>query len=214
MNKRRVYRSDDGLSFKTPQEWLHDPGVRRRYEGVVFNRSVSGRDAAVNVMGVGHRAFDQALNQARNSSASLAFINGIEVDLAFFNVRDRITDQTGNVRQLLFVVRQDPQNGERIEVLRDWKRPQLFMFQRLVDAQNLEGLAEAAIKPDGFQTLDVAADSGKVVAFESPRDISLACFHWKNTVHCKCDFTMAIKHERIFVDATKKGIRTWRFKPR
>ena len=31
------------MTFLTPDEWLRNPGVRRRYERVVFSRSITGR---------------------------------------------------------------------------------------------------------------------------------------------------------------------------
>ncbi len=43
LNKRRVVRDDSGLSFKTPDEWLKNPGIRQRYEGLFFERNFRGR---------------------------------------------------------------------------------------------------------------------------------------------------------------------------
>lgn len=121
MNKRRISRSEDGLSFLTPDEWLQDPGVRRRYEGLTFSRSIKGRDAAVKVLGVGHRAFDQAINQARNRSAALSMLHGIGGHVAFFNVRDKVTGKGGNIRQIFFAVKQNPEDAGQVTILKDWE---------------------------------------------------------------------------------------------
>lgn len=121
LNKRRISRRGDGLSFLTPDEWLRDPGVRRRYEGQAFSRSIKGRDAAVKVLGVGHRAFDQALNQARNSSAALTMVHGVGGHVAFFNVRDRVTEKGGNIRQILYAVQQNPEDSGQVTILKDWE---------------------------------------------------------------------------------------------
>ena len=121
LNKRRISRIAEGLAFLTPDEWLQDPGVRRRYYGVVFNRSIKGRDAAIKLIGVGHRAFDQALKQARNTNVSLAMIPGIEGNVAFFIVRDRVTEQSASIRQILFAVQQSSNDDLHLTILKDWE---------------------------------------------------------------------------------------------
>lgn len=71
-NGRKPMWREGVLSFVTPDAWLADRGVKRKYEGLVFSRSRRGED----VMGIGHRAFDQAVRQALESPASLAAIRG------------------------------------------------------------------------------------------------------------------------------------------
>src|SRR5262249_45430049 len=52
-NRRRPRRDADGsLSFRTPEEWLREVGVRSAYEGLVFDRNVRGKDAVHRVAGV------------------------------------------------------------------------------------------------------------------------------------------------------------------
>ena len=136
LNKRRISRRDDGLSFLTPDEWLQDPGVRRRYEGLVFSRSIKGRDAAVKVLGAGHRAFDQAIVQARKSSATLAMVRGNDRHTTFFNVRDRVTEQSGNVRQVLFAVHQSPKGAGMLSILKDWEA--LDLLNELLQSKNMD----------------------------------------------------------------------------
>jgi ERCC4-related helicase len=120
-NKRRVARNEGGLSFLTPDEWLSDPGVRKRYEGLTFNRSLKGKDAAVRVLGVGHRAFDQAIAQARKSNATLASVRDTDRQTVFFKVRDRVTEQNRNVHQFFFAVQKALEDAGDMSVLKDWE---------------------------------------------------------------------------------------------
>ncbi len=121
LNKRRVAKQDDGITFKTPDEWLRDSGVRKRYENLVFNRTIKGKDASVRVLGVGHRAFDQALNQARNNGTCLAKANGINHHTIFFNIRDRVTAKNYPVRQMLLAVQVRTEYEGQITFLKDWE---------------------------------------------------------------------------------------------
>lgn len=121
LNKRRISRDSNGISFKTPDEWLTDHGVRHRYEDMVFNREIKGKDAALRISGIGHRAFDQAIKQARNSDSVLAAIKSIENPIAVFQVYDRVTEQTGNINKSIFSVKFQNLAAEGGEILLDWE---------------------------------------------------------------------------------------------
>jgi len=116
LNKRRVIREDTGLAFKTPDEWLKDAGVRQRYEGLLFSRDVKGKDAALRVVGVGHRIFDQALRQAAEFNATAARCNGLQKPLAVYRIFDRVTTRDGNVRQIIVGIESGQDN-----ILQDWQ---------------------------------------------------------------------------------------------
>ncbi len=116
LNKRRVLREESGITFKTPDMWLKDAGVRQRYEGLLFSRELRGKDAALRVMGVGHKVFDQALSQAASYDACLASLNGLDEIVVVFKIFDRVTTQEGSVRQIILGVK--PQNNT---VLLDWQ---------------------------------------------------------------------------------------------
>ena len=116
LNKRRVLHEDSGLSFKTPDEWLKDAGVRRRYEDLVFSRDLKGKDAALRVVGVGHKVFDQALMQAGGYDACLTQFSDLEEPLVIFKIFDRVTSQDGNVRQVIIGIK-----GNKDEILQDWQ---------------------------------------------------------------------------------------------
>ena len=116
LNKRRILQEDSGLAFKTPEDWLKDAGVRRRYENLVFSRELKGRDAALRVVGVGHKVFDQALLQASGYDACLTHSHGLKEPLMVFKIFDRVTSQEGNVRQVIVGIKSDSN-----EILQDWQ---------------------------------------------------------------------------------------------
>ncbi len=116
LNKRRVVREETGLLFKTPDEWLKDPGVMKRYEGLRFSRELRGKDAALRTVGVGHKVFDQAVTQATNFDACYTNVSGLRDIVAVFKIYDRITSQEGHIRQIIVGVKSD-----RKEILLDWQ---------------------------------------------------------------------------------------------
>jgi ERCC4-related helicase len=90
-NNRKPMWKDNSLSFVTPDAWLVDRGVRRKYEGLVFSRSGRGND----VIGIGHRAFDQAISQALKSPVSIAAIRELPQPTILFQVFDQVTEHAG-----------------------------------------------------------------------------------------------------------------------
>lgn len=113
LNKRRPVWEEEALSFKTPDSWLSDAGVRQRYAGLLFRRGVKGREAASKVIGVGHRAFDQALRQAQDLEACVSAIEGVSAPTVVFQLYDQVTAQGGHVRQVTLGVRR--QEGTTLE---------------------------------------------------------------------------------------------------
>lgn len=71
LHHRRVdSEGDERISFLTPEDWLEgEPGLRRRYDHVVFDRQASQDNTAVQILGVGHRLVDKALALARTNTA-------------------------------------------------------------------------------------------------------------------------------------------------
>ena len=118
LNGRRPEVEDQQVSFKTPDAWLRTPGVRQRYEKLVFDRQVTGREAAERVVGVGHQVFDQALKQAIDFPARVAAVPNLEAPLAVFSIYDKVTDRGGQVRSLLIGVEGPP---DRLRILKDWE---------------------------------------------------------------------------------------------
>lgn len=116
LNKRRLVRDDSGLAFKTPDEWLKNAGIRQRYEGLLFERNLRGKDAALRIVGVGHKVFDQAILQAADFDACFTSVSGLTEAVSVFKIYDRITSQDGNIRQIIVGVA-----AGREELLQDWQ---------------------------------------------------------------------------------------------
>ena len=116
---RRVFRRDDGLEVRAPDEWrARSYAVREKYEGLVFDRSLRGKNVASRVLGVGHVLFDLALQEARAWPVSFACAGGLLQPLLIVTVEDEVTGTGALVHRLVFGVRE---NGEKLEVLRDWE---------------------------------------------------------------------------------------------
>lgn len=118
LNGRRPEVDNQQVSFKTPEAWLRTPGVRQRYEKLVFDRQVTGREAAERVVGVGHQVFDQALKQAIDFPARVAAVPNLEAPLAVFSIYDKVTDRGGQVRSLLIGVEGQQ---DQLRILKDWE---------------------------------------------------------------------------------------------
>lgn len=122
LGRRRPVRTEHGLSFKTPDDWLDEPGMRRKYENMVFDRSAPGERSAERVIGVGHKVFDKAIRLASEHPASLTFIKEIEHPFFIFQVYDRITDQSGRIRQAVVAVEcKTSAPGSECRTFRDWE---------------------------------------------------------------------------------------------
>lgn len=116
LNRRRVSSANDAVSFKAPEEWLADPAVRNSYEGLVFDRRGGGERRAESVIGVGHRVFNAALNQAVTLDGQISALPSrvLDAPLVVFRVVDRVTDMGGHVRAALLAV-------QETTLLRDWE---------------------------------------------------------------------------------------------
>jgi hypothetical protein len=124
MANGRRYRDDDQeLSFKTPERWLDDPGVRTYYEGLVFDRSYRASDAAQRILGVGHRALEQALRQAKGNTASAATmpLDVLPAPLLIFQIHDRVTAMGAAVRVVVAAIEYDLTGTQQCSFLRDWE---------------------------------------------------------------------------------------------
>lgn len=121
---RRIFRRDEGLEIKTPDEWkARSYALRDRYEGLVFDRSLRGTNAASRVLGIGHLLFDIALEEARNLPVSFACVSGLVAPLLIVTVEDEVTGTGALVHRLIFGV---TEKQGLVEVLRDWELLQLL----------------------------------------------------------------------------------------
>lgn len=121
---RRIFRRDEGLEIKTPDEWkARSYALRDKYEGLVFDRSLRGTNAASRVLGVGHILFDIALEEARNLPSSVACVEGLVAPLLVLTVEDEVTGTGALVHRLIFGV---TEKEGKAEVLRDWELLQVL----------------------------------------------------------------------------------------
>lgn len=116
-NRRRPEREGGTFSFKTPEAWLKKPGIRRRYENLIFHRQPRDAEEAKRIVGVGHQVFDQALAQAAEEEGALTLFRESAHPLAVFQVQDAVTTGAGHVRQVIMGVSED--SSGNLVLLRD-----------------------------------------------------------------------------------------------
>lgn len=122
-NRRRPRRGEDGsLSFKTPEAWLSEIGVRTSYEGLVFDRNVRGKEAVARVLGVGHKVMDQALHQASDETSSVTSVSSavLHRPLIVARVSDQVTGRASPIRSIVLAAEKSQDTGEWM-ILRDWE---------------------------------------------------------------------------------------------
>jgi hypothetical protein len=120
---RRIFRRDDGLEIRTPDDWkARSYAIRDKYEGLVFDRSLRGANAASRVLGIGHPLFDIALDDAQGIPARAAFVEGLGSPLLILAVEDEVTGTGSLVHRLIFGV---TERDGKIRVLRDWELLQM-----------------------------------------------------------------------------------------
>tara|TARA_R110002124_G_scaffold10096_7_gene50885 strand:+ start:8302 stop:10959 length:2658 start_codon:yes stop_codon:yes gene_type:complete len=116
---RRIFRRDDGLEIRTPDTWkARSYALRDKYEGLVFDRSLRGANAASRVLGIGHPLFDIALDDAHDVPVRVASVDGLSGPLLIMAVEDEVTGTGSLVHRLIFGV---AEKEDKIEVLRDWE---------------------------------------------------------------------------------------------
>lgn len=118
LHRRRVQEQDGGLSFVTPEPWLALQGVRRRFDGLHFDRS--RKDARTLLAGVGTRVLDAALQEARGFSGVITALPALQRPLLVFRVQDQVTVKPSAVRFSVVAVEVDPPGGH-LRLLRDWE---------------------------------------------------------------------------------------------
>lgn len=122
LNGRRAKDDDDGLSFLTPEAWRTEPGVYAEYRGMRFDRRDRAPDAARRLLGVGHKVVNQALQQARSRSVTVASLpsTDLKMPLIVFYVRDRVTASETRSSTIVTAVELDGSPAEPT-MLFDWQ---------------------------------------------------------------------------------------------
>lgn len=150
LNNRRHSDDPAGLVFITPDSWRQaDPVIKRQYREMQFDRG-PGHDTPQNLLGVGHRVMDQALQQAIAIGASLTAVPS-EIcphPILVYTVRDRVTGEGKAVRYITVAIEQHP-NG--LKMLNDWRLLKLINSWPL----NRQFLTRQADRPENASTLTV-----------------------------------------------------------
>lgn len=138
-NRRQLSETEGHLSFKTPEAWQKNVGVRLRYDNVHFERkSDNKRDT---VLGVGNKLMDAALAQACSLQGAYTSIEQSPTGISLFIFRcyDRIT---GNVAQPKTIISGVLYQGTSFQVLKDWQVLRLLneLTQRIKAVAEGEGL--------------------------------------------------------------------------
>lgn len=121
---RRIFRRDDGLEIRTPDDWkARSYALRDKYEGLVFDRSLRGANAASRVLGIGHPLFDIALDDAQDIPTRAASVEGLDRPVLILAVEDEVTGTGSLVHRLIFGV---TEKDGKIDVLRDWELLQVM----------------------------------------------------------------------------------------
>lgn len=121
---RRIFRRDDGMEIRTPDSWkARSYALRDKYEGLVFDRSLRGPNAASRVLGIGHPLFDIAVDDSHAVPARVASVEGLTGPLLIIVVEDEVTGTGSLVHRLIFGV---TEINREIKVLRDWELLQVL----------------------------------------------------------------------------------------
>jgi hypothetical protein len=116
-NRRQPRTGPEGLSFKTPDEWMMEPAILPEYTGMTFDRT--GEGAPERLLGVGHKLVDLAINQATALEVCVASVSGgkVECPLVACRVYDRVT--TGEASRPAVICGAEISNGA-ISIVPDW----------------------------------------------------------------------------------------------
>lgn len=156
LNNRNYEELDEGLSFKTPERWLTSPAIRTTYRNVVFDRSAGKSIPSERILGVGHAIVDQAVSQARESTASVTSIPRSVLPNPVFVYRlfDKLTSNSSNIRAFVAAV-EILETG--LELHRDWEL--LLKLNELLTKRTLRR-DEAMHCPSDVVTLENLAKRG------------------------------------------------------
>jgi ERCC4-related helicase len=113
LNRRKVTATERGLSFISPDAWRDSVAVKERYVDVAFDRHARDRKGD-RVIGVGHPAFDRALQQCVDLDARHAVVpsSTLGYPVLLFKARNRVTTDQAAVSTVLRGVAMKPDGLE------------------------------------------------------------------------------------------------------
>lgn len=90
INKRRITRNGDYFEFLTPEKWMNNIGMQKKYTNVTYSRK--GRLDST-IIGVGNRFFDESIKQALDFECFISVVNSdvIKNVLLIVKVFDKVT---------------------------------------------------------------------------------------------------------------------------
>ncbi len=91
--------------------------INKEYQNQIFSRDP---EKGENVVGVGFKLFDKALEQAARFDCSICSHSGVEAPLLIWSVHDQLTDHAGEKQRSFYGILLDAEY-KIAEVLPDWK---------------------------------------------------------------------------------------------
>ena len=169
LNSRRVRKTEYGLSFRTPQDWMDEPGMFSTYNDMIFDRNDRSEDAGERILGVGHKVIDQAVRQFKNLEASVAVLSrdALSKPLVIYQVGDRVTTEGGTVRKVMAGVAVDPESGDPTALLKDWEM--LGQVNSISESRGVRR-SECCVPPENLDIVEAAVNKGKTFV-ESQLDV-------------------------------------------
>ncbi len=116
--KRRVSRTEEGLSVITPDEWKNSLELRPRYDGLVFDRELGEQERMIRLLGIGHPLLDRAIDEAVTRQVLLGRAAKLEKPLLIVALEDELTGTGTNVHRIVVALEADLHNPRQ---LADWE---------------------------------------------------------------------------------------------
>jgi len=152
LNSRQVKQNqdDDTIGFITPDFWREEPGVRRKYDGMTFNRNYRGKGGAEKILGIGNKMVNLAIKQARDNPSCLMTAQDINRALYIFRIIDRVTVTGGSIRSIITAL--TPKNNGDYILLKDWEL--LLEMNKIITIPGIKK-AETSPSPDKIEEVDI-----------------------------------------------------------
>lgn len=117
INGHNFVKNEETFSFVTPGAWKNRPGMKKKYDDISFHRK---NNQKLNIIGIGNRLMEQALNQAVNFDVVLKYIPKARLSNSLFvyKVYDKITNGGVQVRNKIFTIEYSRDN-ESYKVIDD-----------------------------------------------------------------------------------------------
>lgn len=168
LNNRRVEAATQGITFKTPDPWRTEPGIRSSYNGLVFDREASRHERLGAVLGVGHKLVNQAMHQAKEYDVSVASLSAkiLSNPIIVYRIQDRLTGQEGAIQSMTVGV----EYGENTWPLKDWE-----ILQRLNQLNLPRQLysEDSSVTPRNTHDVRKALEHGNVLIEENLQTLNL-----------------------------------------